>query len=102
MQTFYGHNNAVNSVKFNVKGDKIVSADSDGITRIWDVRMVKEVAKFDSGLNSANCAIFDKSGTFVYVASDDATIKVFNVATGERDAELKSHDDAVLDLAWDN
>lgn len=64
--------------------------------------MVKESAQFDSGLTSANCAVFDKSGSFVYVASDDSTIKVFNVLTKDKDGELKGHEDAVLDLTWDN
>ena len=64
--------------------------------------MVKQVAQFDSGLTSANCAIFDKSGSFVYVASDDSSIKVFNTTTQEKDGELKGHEDAVLDLCWDN
>lgn len=79
-----------------------MSSDSDGITKIWDIRMVKEVCQFDSGLNSANCALFDRSGTSVYVASEDSTIKVFNVNTGEKEGELKGHEDAVLDLTWDN
>lgn len=82
--------------------DRIVSSDSDGMTRVWDIRMVKEVCAFDSGMNSANCAIFDKSGQFVYVASEDTTIKVFNMTTKEKEGELKGHEDAVLDLSWDN
>jgi WD40 repeat protein len=36
------------------------------------------------------------------VASEDSSIKVFNVNTGEKDGELKGHEDAVLDLTWDN
>lgn len=101
VQTFYGHNNAVNSVKFNLQGDKIVSADCDGITKIWDVRMVKEVMQFDSGLTSANCAIFDKSCSSIYVASEDSTIKIFNLTTREKEGELKGHEDAVIDLTFD-
>ena len=64
--------------------------------------MVKEVAQLDSGLNSANCSTFDRSGQFVYVASEDSSIKVFNAETGEKEGELKGHEDAVLDLTWDN
>jgi WD40 repeat protein len=79
-----------------------VSSDCDGITKLWDVRMGKESGSFDSGLNSANCAVYDRSGTYVYVASEDTTIKVFNIATGEKESELKGHEDAVLDLTWDN
>lgn len=102
VQTFYGHNNAVNSCKFNIQGNKIVSADCDGITKIWDVRMVKEERSFDSGLTSANCAIFDKACQSVYVASEDATIKVFSLNTGEKEGELKGHEDSVLDLTFDS
>ena len=64
--------------------------------------MVKEICSFDSGLNSANCAVFDRSGVNVYVASEDTTIKVYNMTTQEREGELKGHEDAVLDLIWDN
>jgi len=102
VQTFYGHNNAVNTVKFNLKGDLIVSGDCDGINKVWDIRMVREMTQFDSGLSSSNCAIFDKSSKFVLVGNEDSTIKVFNMQTGEKDGELKGHEDAVLDLCFDN
>ena len=64
--------------------------------------MVKEEMSFDSGLVSANSAVFDKSCSFVYVASDDGTIKIYNTTSKERENEIKAHEDAVLDLCWDN
>jgi len=64
--------------------------------------MVKEECSFDSGLTSANCAIFDKAGQSVYVASEDATVKVFNISSGEKEGELKGHEDSVLDLTFDS
>lgn len=63
--------------------------------------MVKEIVQFDSGLTSANCAIFDKAGVSVYVASEDGSIRIFNANTGEKEGELKGHEDSVLDLTWD-
>jgi len=101
VQTFYGHNNAVNCTSFNIRGDTIASGDCDGITKVWDVRMVKELCQFDSGLASVHQAVFDKSCSYVLVGSEDATIKVFNLGTKEKDAELKGHEDAVLDLCFD-
>jgi WD40 repeat protein len=89
-------------VKFNQRGDLIVSGDCDGINKVWDIRMVKESRQFDSGLSSSNCAIFDKSNKFVLVANEDTTIKIFDMTTGEKTNELKGHEDAVLDLVWDN
>jgi hypothetical protein len=38
--------------------------------------MVKELFNFDSGLASVHQAIFDKSCTYVFVGSEDATIKM--------------------------
>jgi len=38
----------------------------------------------------------------VFVASEDATVKVFNMNTKEKEAELKGHEDAVLDLCLDS
>lgn len=64
--------------------------------------MVKEEASFDSGMTPAHCAVFDKSCSSVYIGSEDSTIKVFNLASKEKEGELKGHDDAVLDLCWDN
>ncbi len=79
-----------------------MSADSDGFTKVWDIRMVKEEMSFDSGMTSANCAVFDKSCSLVFVASEDASIKIFNTQTREKETELKGHEGAVLDLCWDN
>lgn len=102
VQHFFGHNNSVNSVSFNLVGDQIASCDSDGMARVWDVRMVKEIVSFDTGLASANNALFDKSCTYLFVASEDTSVKCFNLQTKEKESELKGHEDAVLDLCFDN
>ena len=64
--------------------------------------MVKEEKSFDSGLTSANSAIFDKAGESVFVASEDGSIKIFSLTTGEKEGELKGHEDSVLDLTFDS
>jgi WD40 repeat protein len=64
--------------------------------------MVKEQIQFDIGIVSANCAVFDKSGSNVLVGTEDKSILVFNVASGAKEGELKGHEDAVLDLCWDS
>lgn len=78
-----------------------MSCDSDGVVKVWDIRMVKEQTSFDMGVVAANSAVFDKSGTRVFVAAEDKVIRVFSMATSAREAELKGHEDAVLDLCWD-
>lgn len=78
-QTFYGHLNSVNSVSFNLKGDMIASCDADGVTKVWDIRMVKEQCSFDIGELPANKVIFDKSSKMLGVAGEDGTIVLFDV-----------------------
>ena len=72
------------------------------MVRVWDVRMVRELKNFDTGLASANNAIFDKSGSYLFVASEDTSVKCFNMNTKEKESELKGHEDAVLDLCFES
>jgi len=43
VNTFYGHNNAVNATAFDNSGNKIASCDSDGTVKLWDIRMIREM-----------------------------------------------------------
>lgn len=78
IQTFYGHLNSVNHVDFSIKGDMLASCDSDGIVKVWDIRMVKGRNQFDAGPYSANSVSIDKSGVILAVASDEGVIKLFD------------------------
>lgn len=46
--------NPVNHAIFNIKGDTILSCDSLGIVKIWDVRKVAVTESHDFGPYSAN------------------------------------------------
>lgn len=57
--------------------------------------------QYDSGPYSANSVTFDKSSTFLAVASDEGIVKLFNDSTGKLEHTLKGHEDAVQDVAFD-
>lgn len=59
--TFYGHRNSCNSVCFTHNGSSLVSADADGVVKLWDVRMVAEVLTINCSKYPANKATFDAS-----------------------------------------
>merc|ERR1712018_197933 len=86
---------------FNMKGDTIVSCDSDGIVKLWDVRVVSEYLQIDTGQHPANAAAFDRSGKVLAIASGDASIKTFNVEDRSFIANLEGHDDSVQDVAFE-
>ena len=43
VQTFYGHNNAINGAVANMNFTRLGSCDADGIVKLWDIRMIKEL-----------------------------------------------------------
>ena len=57
--------------------------------------------QYDSGPYSANAVTFDKSSTFLAVASDEGVVKLFNDTTNKLEHTLKGHEDAVQDVAFD-
>ena len=65
VQTFYGHQNAVNDTAFAMRGDVVASTDADGQVRLWDVRMVAEIATINCSPQGAACngAAFDAAAS---------------------------------------
>jgi WD40 repeat protein len=47
--------------------------------------------QYDSGPYSANSVTFDKSSTFLAVASDEGVVKLFNDTTNKLEHTLKGH-----------
>ena len=98
VQTFYGHLNAINDTQFSIGGQFVASCDSDGVVKVWDIRMVQEVATVDTGDAIAHCCEFDKNGKIISVGCSDGEIKQVSVDKGEICGSMKGHDGSVNDL----
>lgn len=98
VQTFYGHLNTINDAVFSIGGEYISTCDSDGIVKLWDIRMVQELINVDTGDAIAHSLAFDKSTKTLAVGSSDSEIKLINIEKGEVTSVLKGHDDAVTAL----
>ena len=98
VQTFYGHLNTINEAVFTIGGQYISTCDSDGIVKLWDIRMVQELFTVDTGNAIAHCMAFDKSTKMLAVGCSDAEIKMINIEKGELVGSLKGHGDAVTSL----
>ena len=75
VQTFYGHLNSINDCQFSIGGQYVSSCDSDGVVKVWDIRMVQEIMSIDSGDAIAHCCDFDKTGKILNVGCSDGQIK---------------------------
>merc|ERR1712072_1242805 len=95
-----GSRQLLQSGQFNIRGDTIASCDSDGIVKLWDVRVVAEYLQIDTGQHPANSSAFDKSGKVLTIASGDASVKVFNVEEKLFLTNLEGHEDSVMDVAF--
>ena len=82
------------------QGDTVASCDAYGVVKMWDVRTVACMTTVDLGPHPANRLDFDPSGTVLGVASNDGTVKMIEVATGQA-TELTAHEDAVQSVLFD-
>ncbi|CAG2192150.1 Sperm-associated antigen 16 protein,Flagellar WD repeat-containing protein Pf20 [Mytilus edulis] len=85
---------------FNLRGDTVGSCDSYGVVKLWDVRANAPMISLDVGPHPSNRLAFDPTGTVVAVASNDSTVKMYEVASGKV-SSLVGHEDAVQCLAFD-
>ena len=95
VQTFYGHLNTINDAVFSTGGQYISTCDSDGIVKLWDIRMVQEIASIDTGDYIAHCLAFDKDTKTIAVGCSDHNIKMIHIESGEITSVLKGHEDSV-------
>jgi WD40 repeat protein len=97
IQTFYGHDNAVMNAAFCLQGDLVVSGDSDGVVKLWDIRMVQERQSINTVVDivsnntggavlagelsrvPVNAVTFDVSGERVIVASDSGHVLTYGL-----------------------
>ena len=95
VQTFYGHLNTINDAVFSIGGQYVSTCDSDGIVKLWDIRMVQELFTLDTGDAICHSLAFDKATKSLAVGCSDAFIKFINIEKEEVTTNLKGHDDAV-------
>lgn len=116
------HEQAVNVVRFNSRGDTLASAGDDGQLLLWrqNDEMVKEFgmedAEFDEFKESwtvwkrIRCGgeafeIYDLSWSpddrYIVTASMDNAIKIFDVEAGKRILTVTDHNHYVQGVVWD-
>ncbi|KAH9589412.1 WD40 repeat [Trypanosoma melophagium] len=99
-QTLYGHRNTVQSVAMVGTTDDLVSCDADGVVVLWDTRRMEQRLTISCGPYPANSVASDRSGTYLAVASDDATIKLIDL-TNSAMTDLSGHEDSVQCAVFD-
>jgi WD40 repeat protein len=73
----------------------IVSADADGVVKVWDIRMIAELGTIETGSFPINKVAIDRGGFRAVAASDDGEIKVINLLEYSIMSKLTGHEGAV-------
>ena len=68
--------------------------------KLWDVRTVGCMSTHDLGPHPSNRVAFDPSGTVLAIASNDGSVKMNEVATGNI-SQLTGHEEAVQSVLFD-
>jgi len=95
VQTFYGHMNTINDAVFSIGGQFISTCDSDGIVKVWDIRMVQELFTVDNGDKIAHSLCFDKGTKSLVVGCFDGEINIVSMDKMAITSTLKGHEAAV-------
>jgi WD40 repeat protein len=95
-----GHADFVLTLAVSLDGQKILTADSDGVARLWrmpDGATVAMLLGHDGPIREAH---FSSDGSWVITASDDGTARVWDAETGSLVNVLSGHKEWVIDARF--
>lgn len=98
--TLWGHRGEIKDLAFSSQNALLVSGDSQGTIRVWDVadrQHLKTLEGHGSG-QSVNRLRLSRDGKTLYSAGADATIRIWDIEHGEMQRVLE-HDQSVQNMA---
>lgn len=90
LPTLFGHEGAVNTVRFDPDGVRVLTASADGTARVWDTEG-RELLRLEGHAGGVSTAVFDDSGERVLTASSDGTARLWNANDGRVTRHLTGH-----------
>jgi WD40 repeat protein len=113
LRTLSGHEKIVNSVAFSPDGAKLASgSDFPGSIKLWEVASGRElrtlrghgsgsiINDIDYKLDGINSVAFSPDGTTIASGSQDYTIKLWEVASGQELHTFRGHTSEVNSVAF--
>jgi WD40 repeat protein len=101
--TLNGHSGGINALAFAPDGSRLVSGDSAGIVKLWDVATGQERASLrvcEPGAGLAAIAISPDGALFVTAGFLDRSVRFWDAASGEPRGELPRTGSGTTGLAF--
>lgn len=96
IKTFEGHANSILRVGFINNGLQVVSAGSDGLMKIWDLKRNECLATLDEHSDRIWALAIQNDGDRIITGDASATIKIWKDSTDEEIAEAIKAQDEIL------
>jgi WD40 repeat protein len=98
IRTFSGHKSGVSRCSFSADGSRILSAADDG-PKLWDVSSGLDVSPLSEPSEKVAASAFSPDGLWLVTASDQKTLKTWDVVTGRRLAVFSAGEKVADDCA---
>jgi U3 small nucleolar RNA-associated protein 13 len=96
IKTFEGHSNSILRVGFINNGLQVVSAGSDGLIKIWDLKRNECLATLDEHSDRIWALAIKNDGDRIITGDASATIKIWKDSTDDEIAEAIRAQDEIL------
>ena len=94
--SMFDDDHPVLSARFHPDGTCLAAGFSDGKLQIWDIRSQLVLQKYPEAHNDAiNSVAFHNSGRYIVTASNDATMKIFDLRKGSLQYSLYGHEGTI-------
>lgn len=97
--TLTEHTNSVRGVAFSVDGTRLVSADNDGVIKIWDLESPQVLFELPTTGQAVYDVALSPDGTRIASASHDGTITIWDVA-GKKQRSWRGHASVATAVAF--
>ncbi|MDO5307878.1 MAG: WD40 repeat domain-containing protein [Planctomycetia bacterium] len=90
-----GHQGAVYDVAFDPNSNFVASAGADGVVRLWNLSLLRQVAAFKGHEDQIYSVCFSEDGSRILTASRDKTARLWDPSSGEELCRFVGHTGAV-------
>jgi WD40 repeat protein len=95
-----GSSGEATTVAFSSNGKWLLSAGTDRLLRLWDLRTMKEARVFKGHTGVIRCVAFSPDGKQAVSGGDDRSLRIWNLANGDEVTALVGHTQATTSVVW--